>query len=47
MLLSVPVSVPVPVLVQISFLFQFRFKILYSSFGSVPVPAEISVPVDH
>jgi len=24
-----------------------RFKILFSSFGSVPVPAKILVPVDH
>ena len=39
------ISVSVPVLVQVSF--RFHFKILYLSSGLVPVPANISVPVDH
>ena len=42
-----PVSVSVSVSVQVNFRFRFRFKIWYSSFGSVPVPVEFSVPVDH
>ncbi len=29
------------------FWFRFRFKILQSSYGSVPVPAEIPVPVEY
>ena len=45
--ISVPVSVPVPVSVHVSFRFSFWFKLMHSSFGSVPVPADISVPVDH
>jgi len=44
---SVPVSAPVPISAHVCFRFRFRFKGNKFSSGSVPVPVDKSVPVDH